>query len=94
MKEKASEPDFVKVLQNLRQRLGSSARFSSKGHNLSARSRNYRARLDTTFARGSGREEFVWQLKDNQAIPCSDRIDLGNLSLAIPAAHRVHFFAC
>jgi|SRR6516225_2610795 hypothetical protein len=77
-----SEGDFVKVLQAVHNKLGSvresnlrntgTAWFSSQGATVTLV-------YDTRFSEGSGTEQFVWHIKNNQATLYGYRINSNDL---------------
>jgi len=74
MKETTSEPNFVKLLQGVHQTLGAVHDSVPKGVVFQLAQGTIRLDYDTTFARGAGREQFVWQVTNDQAILFSCRI--------------------
>ena len=80
MKETTNEPNFVKFLQGVHQTLGAVQNSVPRGTIFQLAQGTIRVDYDTTFARGTGREQFVWQIKDNQAILYGYRIDSRDLA--------------
>jgi hypothetical protein len=80
LRETTSEADFVNMLQSIHQTLGV-VRDSVPTRIVFQMARRT-TRLDyvTTFERGNGREQFVWQIRDNQAALHSYRIDSKSLA--------------
>jgi hypothetical protein len=79
LKETTSEPSFVKLLQGVHQTLGAVQNSAQQRTIFQLAQGTIRVDYDTNFARGAGREQFVWQIKDNQAILDAYRIDSKDL---------------
>jgi hypothetical protein len=79
MKEVTSEPNFEERLQRAHQTLGAVQDSVPKGVEFQLAQGTIRLDYDTTFARGSGREQFVWKVTDGQAILYGYRIDSRDL---------------
>lgn len=77
MKEATNETDFVKSLQGTHQSLGAVQNSTLRDMTFELAQGVIRLDYNTTFARGSGRERFEWQVKDNLALLYSYRIDSG-----------------
>jgi hypothetical protein len=75
-----SEPDFVNLLQSVHQTLGAVQNSVPRRTVFQLAQGTVRLDYDTTFVRGTGREQFVWQIKDNQAILDSYRVDSRELA--------------
>ena len=80
MKETTSELNFVKLLQGVHQALGTVQDSVPKGVVFQLAQGTIRLDYDTTFARGTGREQFVWQVRNDEAILYSYRIDSRDLA--------------
>lgn len=74
MKKATSEADFVKLLQDVHQTLGAVQNSVPKGTVFEMAQGTIRLDYDTIFARGSGRERFVWEFSDNRAFLSSYKI--------------------
>jgi hypothetical protein len=79
MKEAASESNFVELLQGVHRTLGAVQASAPAGTTFQMAQGTIRLDYDTTFVRGSGREQFVWQFEDNQAILYSYHIESRDL---------------
>lgn len=75
-----SESDFVNRLQSVNQTLGAVQNSVPKGIEFQMAQGTIRLDYDTTFARGTGRERFVWQIKNDQAILDSYHVDSRQLA--------------
>jgi len=80
IKEATSGQNFVKLLQRVHQTLGAVRNSVPRGTVFQLAQGTIRLDYDTTFVRGTGREQFVWQIKGNQAILHSYRIDSTELA--------------
>jgi|SRR5271156_2250737 len=80
MKETTSEPDFVKLLEGVHRTLGGVQDSAPKGVVFLLAQGTIRLDYDTTFARGTGRERFVWQVTNGQAILFSYHVSSRDLA--------------
>jgi hypothetical protein len=67
MKDGMQELDFVNLLQNVHQTLGQVQSSALKGTVFQTAQGTIRLDYDTTFARGSAREQFVWKVEQDHA---------------------------
>jgi len=75
-----SESDFVNRLQSVHQTLGAVQNSVPKRIVFQLAQGTICLDYDTTFARGTGREQFVWQMRNDQAILDSYRVDSRELA--------------
>jgi hypothetical protein len=65
-----SESDFTKILQAIHRKLGNVQQSSLRSMNVgwhTGQGETVSLVYDTTFAQGTGTEQFVWHVKDNDA---------------------------
>ena len=70
----------MKLLQGVHQALGTVQDSVPKGVVFQLAQGTIRLDYDTTFARGTGRGQFVWQVRNDEAILYSYRIDSRDLA--------------
>jgi hypothetical protein len=63
-----SESDYVKLLQDIHRRLGNVKGSTLTFENVAVSPPTVTLHYDTTFERGTAREQFAWLIKDNHAI--------------------------
>lgn len=80
MKAATNEADFVKLLENVHQRLGAVQESVLRGTTFELAHGAIRLSYVTTFARGVGREQFEWHIDDNQAVLYNYRISSSDLT--------------
>lgn len=71
LRQRINESDFANLLEDVHRNLGSFQSSVSRFRGISLHSgQRATVRLDyqSAFAQGSGTEQFVWQIRDNQAI--------------------------
>jgi hypothetical protein len=79
MKGATNEPNFVKLLQNVHQTLGAVHDSVPKTVTFRLAQGTILLGYETTFARGSGREQFEWKVANGQAVLYSYLIDSRDL---------------
>lgn len=80
MKETTQELSFVNLLQNAHQTLGPVQSTVLKGTVFQLAQGTIRLNYDTSFARGSAREEFVWKVEKDRAMLKSYKISSKELA--------------
>jgi hypothetical protein len=75
LRDATSEPNFVKFLQSVHQTLGAVRASAPKGTIFELAQGTIRLNYDTTFARGTGLEQFEWKIEDSRAILYGYRIN-------------------
>jgi len=80
LRRTTSGPDFVNLLRAVHQTLGAVQYAAPKRIVFQMAQGTTRLDYDTTFAWGTGREQFVWQIRDNQAVLHSYRINSKSLA--------------
>jgi hypothetical protein len=79
MKGTTTEPNFVKLLQSVHQTLGAVHESVPKGITFQLSQGTILLSCYTTFAQGSGREQFEWKVTNGEAILYSYLIDSRDL---------------
>jgi hypothetical protein len=80
LKEGTSKPNFVQFLRGVREKLGAEQASVPGGTTFQLAQRTIRIEYFTTFASGTGREQFVWEFSDNHAILDTYSIDSKGLA--------------